>query len=203
MIKKSSRILAVAALCAATAVAGCGGDDEPNPTTAQTTPAANSPADAPDATPTQKWIRSTCDQLSKSMQALQPPQVDGTTPEDTKASLVTFFEGLSGQLGKQEEILEAVGAPPGPNAAREYRDAVQELGRVQGRIDRVIDRVKASKADNEKAVQALVVDLGESLKVMSDFDGPVARFAESKSLGTAVEEEPSCASLTVTGGPTE
>jgi hypothetical protein len=205
---KSSKVLAVAALCVATGLAGCGGDDTPKATStspagvATPTPTPPSPADAANATPTQKWAKATCDKLASGMTALQPPEIQGTSPEATKASLVTFFGQLSDQLGKQATILGEVGPPPGPNAQREYKKALAKLDVVQGKLDKVVGRVKASDAGTKKEVDSLVVDLGESLKVMASYDGPIAQLTTTRSLGAALSAEPGCSSLGVGGQPT-
>lgn len=203
MNNKSTRILAVAALCAVTGLSACGGDDEKptTPTAAVTeaaTPQPKSPADEPDASPTEEWVRTTCDSLEEGMKALQPPNVNGTSPEDTKRSLVTFFTQLADQLGNQKKILEQVGPPPGPNAKREFEDALDKLDEVKGKLDRVVERVERSDASTKKDVDALVVDLGDSLKVMADYDGPIAQLAKTKALREALSAEPGCGSLGMT-----
>lgn len=198
---KSSRILAVAALCAVTGLAACGGDDDAPASTpaaaveATATPEPPSPADQPDATPSEKWVATTCDKLEAGMKALQPPNVNGTTPEDTKKSLVTFFTQLADQLGNQKTILEEVGPPPGKNAKAEFEDALEELDKVKGKLDGVVSRVERSDATTKKDVDALVVDLGESLKVMADYDGPIAQLAKTNALRDELAAEPGCGSL--------
>jgi hypothetical protein len=194
-------MLAVVALCAATGLAGCGDDKDKDPvggTTAAVetpTPKPQSPADQPDATPTEKWVRQTCDKLEAGMKALQPPNIKGTSPEDTKKSLVTFFTQLADQLGNQEKILNEVGPPPGKNAQREFKDALEKLAEVRGKLERVVSRVESSDATTKKAMDALVVDLGESLKVMADYDGPIAQLAKTNALKDALSAEPGCGSL--------
>jgi hypothetical protein len=206
MLSKISKTLAVAAVCAATALSGCG-DDEPKASTPATqadtsTPVPTSPAEAPDATPTQKWARATCDKLAGQMDALQPPQVSGTTPEDSQKSLVNFFNSLLEQLDKQASALRAAGSPPGPNAQREYEKALSELDRVERRIQSVTKRAEAANATSKAELDRLVNDLGKSLKVMSDYEGPIAQLLETRSLGKALGAEPACAALSPTGQTT-
>ncbi len=129
------------------------------------------------------------------MKALQPPNVNGTSPEDTKKSLVTFFTQLADQLGNQKTILEQVGPPPGKNAKGEFEDALDKLDEVKGKLDRVVARVEKSDASTKKQVDALVLDLGESLKVMADYDGPIAQLAKSNALRDELSAEPGCGSL--------
>lgn len=201
MKNTTSRILAVTALCAVTGLAACGGDDEKPSTpaaavaTETATPKPPSPADKPDASPTEEWVRETCDSLEAGMKELQPPDVSGTSPEDTKRSLVTFFTQLAGQLGNQKTILNEVGPPPGPNAKREFEEAIDKLDEVKGKLDAVVERVERSDASTKKEVDALVVDLGESLKVMASYDGPIAQLAKTKALRDALSAEPGCGSL--------
>lgn len=196
---KSSRILAVAAVCAVAGLAGCGDDNDatpsPTPAVETATPKPPSPADQPDATPTEKWVRTTCDKLEAGMKALQPPNIKGTTPEDTKQSLVTFFTQLSDQLGNQEKILNEVGPPPGKNAKREFKDALKELARVHAKLERVVSRVEGAEATSKAEMDSLVDDLGSSLKVMSDYDGPIAQLAKTKALKDALSAEPGCGSF--------
>lgn len=193
-------MLVVAAVCAATGLAGCGDDNDktPSPTTAiveTPTPTPQSPADKPGATATEKWVQKTCDQLEAGMKALQPPNIKGTTPEDTKQSLVTFFTQLSDQLGNQEKILNEVGPPPGKNAKREFKDALKELARVHAKLERVVSRVEGAEATSKAQMDSLVDDLGSSLKVMSDYDGPIAQLAKTKALKDALSAEPGCGSF--------
>ncbi len=130
-----------------TLLGGCGdekgsesGSATTPPAVADTaTPSSPSPADQAGASGTEKWAKAVCTKLASSTTALQPPTVEGTTPEATKASLTAFFSQLSTQLGNQQKALEEVGPPPGPNGKREYERAVRQLGRVESRIQR--DRV--------------------------------------------------------------
>lgn len=216
MSSTSSKPLLVAALCVATALAGCG-DKKKDATTASTppaattvattpeetpTPVATSPSKSPTATPTEIWVHDTCDKLSKSTKALQPPTVQGTTPEKTKESLQAFFGQLATQLGNQQDALKAAGPPPGPNAQREYKKALAQLTKVEAKIKVVADRVKAADVSSAAEVQALVADLGKSLQVMSNYDGPIAQLMKTNSLGKALAAEPACASLGLAGQST-
>lgn len=198
----------VAALCAGTLLGGCGDDKKggdastgstPAPFADTPTPKAESPADKSGATATQKWAKAVCAKLVTSTQALQPPTVEGTSPEATKASLTTFFTQLSTQLGNQSKALTEVGPPPGPNGAREYARAARQLERVQKRIDAVIASVKSADVTSAKDVQALTKDLSKSLDVMSGYDGPIAQLMKTKSVGKQLAAEPGCASLGLTG----
>lgn len=196
--------LAAAAIFAAAGLSGCGGDDEakaPAPSTPveQTTPMPPSPAEQASATPTQKWVKNACAKLADEMTALQPPEIAGTTPEESQASLVKFFSGLQEQMGKQSAALREIGPPPGPNAKREFEEAVADLDKVEKRIAKVVAKAKAADATSKAELDSLVGELGTTLKAMSDYEGPVAQMLKTKSLGKALAAEPACAALTPTG----
>lgn len=203
--------LAVAALCAATVLAGCGGNDEtptatPTPTPGfvdTPAPTGPSPADAKGATATEKWAKTVCDGLAGSTKALQPPTVQGTSPKETKASLENFFTQLAEQLGNQEKALKEAGPPPGPNGKKVYAKAIAKLSKVQSKVEGVAARTKSADVKSADDVQKLVADLGKSLAVMSGYDGPIAQLIETRPVGAALKAEPACASLAVAGQTTQ
>jgi hypothetical protein len=202
----SKKTMALVALCATTALAGCGSKDKdtPTPTAAASTPTfpadtptptGPSPADAPGASPTVKWAKATCAKLVGAQKAVQPPQVSPSTPDDTKKSLTTFFGQLSDQLGAQADVLKEAGAPPGPNGRKAYAAALAKLAVVQAKVDKVQAQVKSSDAGSEKEMQVLIASLGKTLESMASYEGPISELMATRSLGDALSAEPACAAF--------
>lgn len=196
--------MAVVALLAATAIAGCGSDSSDDqavaPAPVATAPAATSPGDAPAATtatsvsdsPETSWANKLCTQLAGKAKPITPPNVQATTPEDTQKSLVTFFTSVVDQLGSQIETIESVGPPPGAKPTQEWEKAVASLRDIRKEVAKVTRGVKRANPTNAAELQKVIGNLGEQMKSLSTYEGPVKDLAQNKTLSPALEAEPAC-----------
>jgi hypothetical protein len=181
----------VVALAATTAsLAACGSsDDEP------TTPAATAAAAV--ATPSidpkdAAWAKEFCTALSADVKPLTPPDVQASSPGDTKDSLVAFFKSVSDQQEKQVAAMVKVGPPPNPEAAKAFAKARRELRTVRTSVDKLVVGLKAEDPKKPEDVTKLVAALGKQMKDFSGYPGPIADVAEDASIGPALKAEPSC-----------
>lgn len=212
-MRANAKLLAVA-LAATTAFAGCGSDDNTNtsnsgsgadastPTSlaqaATATPMPTSPAESAGATDTQKWAKDVCAKLADATTAVKPPEVNPSTPKETKASLKAFFDQIAEQLDKQGSALKKVGPPPGPNGKAEYKKALAKLDEVQTAVERVAVSTKNASANNAAQMQELMTELGKQLQSLANYEGPISELMQTKSVGKQLSAEPACKTLGLT-----
>ncbi|MDQ8046672.1 MAG: hypothetical protein AAGC46_18780 [Solirubrobacteraceae bacterium] len=211
MIKSTTSTTAVAAvLMTAVALGGCGKKDDGDtgstgtgstPAVAQaTTPttgstgtsgATGSSSDAAAA----KWANQLCSTLVARAKPVQPPNVKGTTPEDTQQSLVTFFTTVVDTQGVQLDTLKTIGEPPVKGAVSDWKSAVKKLRTIRKRVAKVERGIKAAPANNQADLTKLMTNLAKESKTLASYNGPVSSLKTNKAIGPALQAEPACATL--------
>ncbi|MEH3054063.1 MAG: hypothetical protein PGN13_08685 [Patulibacter minatonensis] len=197
-----SSFVVVALVGAATGLAACGDDDKGGGATATATAVAEVQQTSIPTTPPAKvdpkkasWASKFCVALAPGNKDITPPNMQGTSPADTQASIVTFFTTVSDQQQLQLKAIDQVGAPPGSRAKRDWRKADGRLEDINKTIEGLVTDVKAQDAKTPEDVQKLVTQLGKTLKEFGTYGGVVADLASSKSLGDAIKADPGCKSL--------
>lgn len=203
MTTRSNMKMAAAALLATAALAGCGGSDDPEPVApgaaAPTSTSGGQTAATTNADPQQvSWAKQLCTAIASENKPITPPDVNGSSPDGTQKSLVTFFGSVVDQLGGQIETIEKVGPPPGASAKSEWEDATKELRKVRKDVAKLVRNIKAENPKNAKDVQSLLTNLGKQMSALSSYQGPIAELSKSKELGAALAAEPTCASASTT-----
>lgn len=197
---------AVALLCAATALAGCGDDgdeaaDVPAPTTVASTPGSTpAVAETPEtkkiaASAEGKWATKLCTEMVGKVGQIQPPVIDDASPEGTQKGLIAFFGEVVEQQGAQIATLKSVGPPPGDKAVAEWEKAVTKLREVRREVTTVKKDLEATTPGSKAELAKQMSGLGKQLESLGSYGGPIADLKASKKVGAALGVEPACAKV--------
>lgn len=211
MIKSTTSMMAAAVLLTSVAFGGCGGSSDGGDTAGTATPAvaqSTNPATGSTATAgstastgstedaaASKWANQLCSTLTAKAKPVQPPNVKGTTPEDTQQSLVTFFTQVVDTQGIQLDTLKSVGEPPVSGAVSDWKTAVKKLRTIRKRVAKVQRSIEAAPASNQADLTKLMQNLAQESKALATYNGPVSALKSNKAIGPALQAEPACSSL--------
>ena len=168
-------------------VAGCGDSDKKSSSSSSETAMATTPDEA--------WASKLCTAVAAQVKEVQPPAVEGVDPAKAKAGLVTFFTTVGSQLTGQISAIEQVGPPPEQTAVSEWKDAVAELKTAKTKITKIRKTISESDAKTTAEMNKVVADLGDEMKVLTEYDGAIAALQQSKTIGQAIAGEPACATV--------
>ncbi|MBJ7472937.1 MAG: hypothetical protein JHD16_16640 [Solirubrobacteraceae bacterium] len=202
MITRIKKAPVVALVAAAGLLAGCGGDsDKPNANASGSTPAAadngavTSADKATATTPEENWAAKLCTTMAKQAKTVQPPEVDTSSPEATQKGLVKFFVDVGDQLEDQVKAVEKVGPPPGGDAEAAWNRAVKAMKATETKVGDIRQELRAATPDSAAELNAVVAKLGDQMKVLNEYQGPVADLSKEDTLATALSSEPACAKV--------
>ena len=204
-LRTSAKAVAAIMLASAT-LAGCGGDDDETaaaPTSAAATSSTTSADEqaAPQekkAKPTGKgnsteqWVDQLCVNLKNEVKALNPPEVSPSTPEQTRDSLVAFYDRILDRFEVQERVITDLGSPPGTGADKVYDRALKALRRTSGELSKAADEVKASNPKTPEDVGKLMKSLEDKMTSLSSYKGPLIELTDNKKLSDAINANATC-----------
>lgn len=194
-----SRSSAVALLAVAGLLAGCG-DDKKEGANAGSTPAAAATTDtaattaAVATTPEGSWASKLCTEMASRAKELQPPSIEGASPEATKKALIAFFVSVGDQLGDQIDAIEEIGPPPGDDAAG-WKAAVKRMKKTEDGVGDIRKSLRAASPKSSADINKIIADLSGQMQTLTKYQGPVADLSKDKALAAALSAEPACAKV--------
>lgn len=205
--------LALAGVIAAGAITGCGGsssDDDAakkdggTPTTATAAQAAaneqleaalekvrNAPVPK-QGSPERAWAKQMCSAMSKAGTPLTQPAINSSDPVRAQRSLVRFLKQVNQQLGKQQDALEGVGAPPIKGTDADWTRTVGGMSTVRAQLTAVQREMAAKKVKSSAELKQAMEQMGEQMTALGTYRGPVATLAVDPRVGPAVQAESGC-----------
>lgn len=206
MTRTRSNRLAALALLSAVALAGCGGDDDGKTTSAASAtplPSTTMADGAPGGPPTKselkaaktedgQWAKEMCQVVQRQADPVQPPDANNKDPKVVTQSLGKFFGDVADQLNDQAVGLEKVGPPPSTSAQADWDKAVDKVKSVQRKVSKLSKQFSEADPSNQAELDALMKQMGDEMKSMITYEGPVAQLLKNKSISKAVLGNPDC-----------
>lgn len=141
------------------------------------------------------WAEEMCSSIKDDVAALPTqPQIDQSSPQAIKDSLVSFLDEMGTGFGNIATKLESAGTPPVDQGEEAVQAFLTQITSIQDAVNSAKTKVEAAPVDDPAAFQAAIGAVGEDLSAIGELD-TAASFEDYEAFKAAYDEAESCQAL--------